>query len=233
VRLACRATMLFGLVCLGGPAAHAEYAVLSSGARLHITGYERMGDTLRLHLAGGNVDMPAGDVLRIEPEEVFAPVVVKPVKPAPALQAPYAELIKAAALKYGLDPQLIASMIKEESNFNPRAISRKNAQGLMQLLPETSIRFAVRNPFDPAQSIEAGVHYMRQLLDQFSGNVRLALAAYNSGPDCVNQFGGIPPYRETRAYVEHIMLRLGQASSINSLPASSVPAQSLLLKSAH
>lgn len=230
MRLARRTCLVFGLMCLIGPAAHAEYAVLSSGARLHITGYERMGDTLRLHLDGGNVDMPAGDVLRIEPEEVFAPVVAKP---APPLQVPYADLIKTAALKYGLDPQLVASMIKEESNFNPRAISMKNAQGLMQLLPETSIRFAVRNPFDPAQSIEAGVHYMRQLLDQFSGNVKLALAAYNAGPDRVTQFGGIPPYRETRDYVEHVMVRLRQASAVESLPADFVATQSSLVKLPH
>jgi soluble lytic murein transglycosylase-like protein len=220
VRLIRHAVMLLALACAIVPAAHAEYAVLASGARLHITGYERMGDTLRLHLPGGNVDMPAADVLRIEPEEVFAPVVAKLEGP---LARPYADLIRAAAAKYGLDQQLVASVIAVESNFNPRAISRKNAQGLMQLMPETSRLLAVRNPFDPAQNIDAGAHYLKQLLDLFSGNLPFALAAYNAGPDRVTQYGGIPPYRETREYVQRVTSRLDQMAVKASPPGGVAP----------
>jgi hypothetical protein len=215
MRIVMRACMMIMLVCVAASAAHAEYAVLRSGGRLRISGYERMGDTLRLHVAGGNVDMPADEVLRIEPEEIFTPV---PANHETPLLAPFADLIRAASLKYGLDPQLVACVIKEESNFNPRAISRKNAQGLMQLMPETSARLAVRNPFDPVQNIDAGAHYLRQLLDQFSGNLKLALAAYNAGPDHVTQYGGVPPYRETREYVRQVIKALDQASSPNPLP---------------
>ncbi len=222
MRLARLAIPIFALICVAAPAAHAEYAVLRSGARLHITGYEWVGETLRLHVAGGNVDLPADEVIRIEPEEIFAPVVANPETP---LQVPYAELIRAASLKYKLDPQLVASVVKAESNFNPRAISRKNAQGLMQLMPETSTRLAVRNPFDPAQNIEAGTHYLRLMLDQFSGNLPLALAAYNAGPDRVAQYGGVPPYRETRDYVQRVTKRLSETSPSDSLPAGSVEVQ--------
>ena len=139
------------LACALAPSARAEYAVLRSGMRLHITGYENMGRFMRLHVAGGTVDVAIEDVVNIEPEEIFARVAPPKVSFSPSDRFP--ELIEAAAKKYGLDPKLLSDVAAAESNFDPRAISRKNAQGVMQLLPQTSARLEVLNPFDPAQSI--------------------------------------------------------------------------------
>ena len=207
------------------PAAHADYAVLRNGARLHIYSYEQVGPTYRLRIAGGTVDMPAGEILRIEPEEFFS---LPPQPPAPELSVPYAELIRKAARKYALDAALLASVIRAESNFDARAISRKNAQGLMQLLPSTAANLAVRNPFDPAQSIDAGARYLRQLLDRYAGNVELALAAYNAGPDRVTQYNGVPPFPETRNYVKKVTSQAAkdkQKASANTAIAAANPQQ--------
>lgn len=208
----------FAAICLfAGTAAHAEYAVMRSGARFHITGYEVSGAMVRLHLAGGAVDVAAEDILRFEPEEVF--VAEQPTtKPVIALNGPYAELIRVSAAKYGLDPLLLANVMAAESNYNPRAVSRKNAQGLMQLMPQTSSRLMVKNPFDPAQNIDAGAAYLKQMLNRFEGNVSLALAAYNAGPDRVIQYGGVPPFRETQDYVRRITTRVSQGTSPSAVP---------------
>jgi hypothetical protein len=200
--------LLAMFACFFAPGARAEYAVLRSGMRIHITGYEKLGPIIRLHVAGGTVDVAVEDIVNIEPEEIFAPT-LKLGAFAPSTER-YTELIDAAAKKYGLDAQLLAAVAAAESNFDPLAISRKNAQGVMQLLPETSARLAVRNPFDPAQSIDAGARYLKELLDHFHGDVRLALAAYNAGPDRVDQYGGVPPYRETQDYVAKIIFRVAQ-----------------------
>ena len=127
-------------------------------------------------------------------------------------------LIKAAAAKYSLDPKLLECVMAAESNFNPRAISSKNALGLMQLLPETAQRMAVKNPFDPAQNIEGGARYLRLMLDRFSGNLTLALAAYNAGPDKVTLYGGVPPFRQTIDYIRRVTQRLAKSAPANSLP---------------
>jgi hypothetical protein len=200
------AVALFALASIAiAPAARADYAVLATGARIHVTGYQQDGSIVHLHIEGGSIDLPSSDIVRFEPEEVFAPVASTAHSSAPLdSSVPYSQLITTAAKKYSLDAQLLARVVQAESNFNPRAISMKNAQGLMQLMPQTSSDLAVRNPFDPAQSIDAGARYLRQLLDKFSGNVELALAAYNAGPDRVTQYNGVPPYRETQNYVRKI-----------------------------
>jgi len=186
------------VVLLAAGAAKAEYVVLKSGQRLRITGYERLGAIVRLQVAGGSIQVPAAEVVAIEPEDYFP----APVKER--LDVPFAELIRAAAEKHGVEAQLIASVIAVESNFNPRAVSRKQAQGLMQLMPETAARFAVTNVFDPAQNIEAGTRYLKELLERYGQDLRLALAAYNAGPERVGQYQGVPPYRETRSYVRKV-----------------------------
>jgi soluble lytic murein transglycosylase-like protein len=107
-----------------------------------------------------------------------------------------------------LDPELVLALIEAESNFNPRALSPKNAQGLMQLIPATAERFGVRDAWDPEQNLRGGMAYLRWLLARFKGNVQLALAGYNAGEGAVERHGGIPPYAETRAYVSHIIARI-------------------------
>lgn len=114
-------------------------------------------------------------------------------------------LVQKLAPEYGVSPHLAMAVIRAESNFNPVAVSGKNAQGLMQLIPDTSARFNVRKPFDPEQNVRGGLSYLRWLLAYFEGNVPLVLAAYNAGEGAVNRFRGIPPYAETRGYVNRIM----------------------------
>jgi len=189
------------------PGARAEYAVLQSGQRLHITAYERTGDTLRLTMAGGLLEVPVDSVIRIEPEDTFLPV-----NKMKLLDVPFAEFIGEAARTQGLAPELVASVIAVESNFNPRAVSPKSARGLMQLMPETAARFGVSNVFDPRENINAGTRYLKELLERYNGNLALALAAYNAGPDKVEQFRAVPPYRETRDYVRRVANKLREAS---------------------
>ena len=122
-----------------------------------------------------------------------------------AEQQKVAELVYKLAPEYRISPQFALAVIRAESNFDPRAISPKNAQGLMQLIPETSARFNVKKPFDPAQNIRGGLAYLRWLLAYFRGDVALVAAAYNAGEKAVERYRGIPPYAETRAYVKRIM----------------------------
>jgi soluble lytic murein transglycosylase len=104
-----------------------------------------------------------------------------------------------------LDPRLVEAVIQVESGYNPQALSRAGAMGLMQLMPETARDYSVANPYDPEENLRAGITYLRRLLDRFKGSVELALAAYNAGPEPVERHGGIPPYAETRDYVRHIL----------------------------
>ena len=180
------------------PAARADYAVLQSGQRVHITGYENLGETIRLTMTGGTLEIPADSLLRIGPEDTFLPVKLK------LLDVPFADFIAASAHAHGVAAELVASVIAVESNFNPNAVSLKSARGLMQLMPETAARFGVTNVFDPRQNIDAGTRYLKELLLRYSGNVTLTLAAYNAGPDRVEQFRTVPPYRETRNYVRRV-----------------------------
>jgi soluble lytic murein transglycosylase-like protein len=120
-------------------------------------------------------------------------------------KTPFSEIIKQASEKYGVDESLISAVIKQESSFNPLAVSKCGAQGLMQLMPATGRALGVVNPFDAEQNIMAGTKYLKQKLDEFGGNVSLALAAYNAGSGAVKKYGGIPPYKETQAYVKKIV----------------------------
>jgi soluble lytic murein transglycosylase-like protein len=187
--------MLFGVA----PSLRAEYIALRNGQRLHVTGYQLLGDKYRLQIAGGVVEVPVEEVLAIEPEDLFAPL------PAPvAATAPFREMVKAAAERYSVDADLIVSVIAAESNFDPKAVSKKNARGLMQLLPETAARFGVQNIFDPQENIDAGTHYLGDLLRRYDNDLVLALAAYNAGPEKVLQFGRVPPYPETVSYIRRV-----------------------------
>lgn len=123
-------------------------------------------------------------------------------------KGPIANLVRDLADDYKLDPNLVLAMVEVESNFNPSALSPKNAQGLMQLIPATAERFGVRDVWDPEQNLRGGMAYLRWLLGQFKGEVSLALAAYNAGEGAVWQHGGIPPYPETQNYVARILRKI-------------------------
>jgi len=114
------------------------------------------------------------------------------------------QLIKHYASVFHLDDSLVKAVIKVESNYNPKAQSQKGAQGLMQLIPETARDMNVKDPFNPEDNIRGGSRYLRLMLDRFGGNLELALAAYNAGPEAVKRHGGIPPYDETRNYVQRV-----------------------------
>jgi soluble lytic murein transglycosylase-like protein len=135
-----------------------------------------------------------------------ASALATPAAGASALPAgtPFAAQITASAKRNGIDPALLAGLIKQESGFNPHAGSSAGAQGLTQLMPGTARGLGVTNTFDPAQSIEGGARYLKQQLDRFGGDVARALAAYNAGPGAVQRYGGVPPYAETQNYVRRV-----------------------------
>src|SRR5258707_5172647 len=152
-------------------------------------------------MTGGKVEIAADEVMAIEPEDVFTPI------PATAAPQPlYRELVQGSGKKYNVEADLINSVIGVESNFDPKAVSRKNAHGLMQLLPETAAQLGVKNIDDPAENIDAGTRYLRDLLQKYNNDVALALAAYNAGPDKVHLYGRVPPFAETKSYVRRVKL---------------------------
>jgi soluble lytic murein transglycosylase-like protein len=129
--------------------------------------------------------------------------------------AAYAPQIEEAAGEAGIDAALVHAVITAESGYNPGAVSRTGAQGLMQLMPETAKRYAVKDAFDPKQNIRAGTRYLRDLLEMFDNNIELAVAAYNAGENAVIRHGGkIPPYRETQAYVPKVMRLYNKYSAL-------------------
>ena len=171
---------------------------------------------------GGAMTMPLNRLERILDDEVIevesAPEVKKmieeglfPKRPwhydaarGPIFRSKYDSLIVDAAKKFDVDAALISAVIKAESDFNPREISNKGARGLMQLMPSTADRFGVRDSFDAKSNINGGVQYLRWLLDTFSGNADLAVAAYNAGEGNVWKYNGVPPFRETLTYLRRV-----------------------------
>jgi soluble lytic murein transglycosylase-like protein len=197
MRIALACALLFA----AGPGLRAEYIALRSGQGLHATSYQLVGEKYRLQLHGGFVEVPVDEVAAIEPEDMFAPI---PVSPPAADKEPFQDIIESVAKRYEMDAGLIASVIAAESNFDPKAVSRRNARGLMQLLPQTAARLGVQNIFDPQENIDAGTRYLRDLLQRYNNDLILALAAYNAGPERVEQFGSVPPYPETTKYVRRV-----------------------------
>ena len=132
------------------------------------------------------------------------------------------EVILEEARRWRIDPELVTAVIAAESGFNPRAVSRKGAVGLMQLMPATSKRLSVADPYDPGENVAAGTRYLRELLDRFQGSLELALAGYNAGPGAVARYRGIPPYRETRDYVRKVMAIYRAGSKISMTKGGNV-----------
>lgn len=137
-----------------------------------------------------------------------------PLQPPPNAPAPIVTFVKLIAPDYKLDPQLVLAIMATESNFDPLAVSPKNAQGLMQLIPDTATRFKVRDPMDPTQNIRGGMAYLRWLMAYFEGDVALVAAAYNAGERAVERYLGVPPYAETRNYVRRILTAMGGRRSL-------------------
>ena len=200
-----------------------EYAVLSSGGRLHVDRHEADGAKVRLFHGTGFVEMDANLVRGFEddglPLEVPVPA-PESAKGVPAL-APEAslpvvtplQLADAAADRYGLPRELVRSVMAAESGFQPQAISPKGAIGLMQLMPGTA-QVLGADPYDQAQNVDAGTRYLRDLLEKYNYGLRHALAAYNAGPGAVDKYNGVPPYRETINYINRIEKKLRAADVI-------------------
>ncbi|PJB41538.1 MAG: lytic transglycosylase [Comamonadaceae bacterium CG_4_9_14_3_um_filter_60_33] len=167
----------------------------------------------RVLVALGNPTAEMPECLRApEPEPVpDVPLVAAMPRVDYTLIAPknIFNLVMKLAPQFNVEPQLALAIMAAESNFNPQAVSPKNAQGLMQLIPETSARFNVKNAFDPAQNIRGGLTYLRWLLAYFEGDVALVAAAYNAGEGTVERYRGVPPYMETRNYVQRILRNFG------------------------
>jgi len=147
--------------------------------------------------------------------------------PAPAAPTTFNDLIHKTAARHHVDPQLVEAVVRVESDGDPRALSSKGAQGLMQLIPATAQRLGVQDPYDPRQNVEGGVSYLRYLLDRFGGDVSLALAGYNAGENSVVRSGGVPPFKETQAYVRRVNelygASAGLAESSGPAPVSTPP----------
>ncbi len=177
----------------------------------HIAIYMGNGMMIEAPRTGGKVQLvPVGRtpdfITRVAPASPTAPTAVLEA-PTGVGRVPFAELFAVAGARHGVDPALLASVAKAESGFDPRAVSHAGAQGLMQLMPGTAKGLGVTDSFDPAQAIDGAARLLKGHLARF-GSVELALAAYNAGPGAVSRFGGIPPYRETQAYVPKVLANL-------------------------
>jgi hypothetical protein len=238
-RLTC---LIGGLVCLVTWArpARAELIVFEDGRVVKASGYRVLSEELEISLPGGGsylVDLARVD--RIVDDEVVVDSVVVVADPSPlaalydlsykANRKPlfgttYDALIEREAKEHDIDASFVSALIRAESNYEPRAVSRKGARGLMQLMPATARRLSVRRPFDPTANVRGGVRYLRELVDRFGHRPELILAAYNAGEGAVEAYGGVPPYRETVAYVSRI---LGWWSPAPVAPVAGGPAAAL------
>jgi soluble lytic murein transglycosylase-like protein len=217
------------IVLLALPAFAGEYAILSSGLRLHIDRHETQGDSVRLFTKDGFSEIPAAAVAAFEQEDYVpppAPVVpvappVEPAlasvaKPAPDLsQKPDPKaLVHDAAVHYGLPPKFVESVARIESAMRIDAVSPKGALGVMQLMPATA-RALNADPTDPTQNIEAGTRLLRELLIKYNNDAIKALAAYNAGEGAVDHYQGLPPYSETQNYVDKVIKGYQKAPGTN------------------
>jgi soluble lytic murein transglycosylase-like protein len=197
-------------VSLASAAFAGEYAVLASGARMHVDRHEVTGDKIRLYMGDSFAEMGAAQVQSFEADDYTPPPPPAPVEeptpavavdPKPALTP--AELADQAADKCGLPRWLVRSVMRAESAFQPQAVSPKGAIGLMQLMPGTAQTLGA-DPKDPAQNADAGARYLRDLLLMYNGELWHALAAYNAGPGAVAKYKGLPPFAETLRYISRI-----------------------------
>jgi soluble lytic murein transglycosylase-like protein len=199
-----------------------EYAILSSGFRVHADRHEQDGDTVTLYSDGGKMELPASEIQGFEQEDVIAAAAAGPAAPATTASAsapvsavdPKA-LVSQAARYAGIPEALVHSVARAESGYSTGAVSKKGALGVMQLMPATAAGLNA-DPRDATQNIYAGALYLRDLLIKYNGQVSKALAAYNAGPGAVEKYHGVPPYAETRRYVNKVIsdyVRLSQSGA--------------------
>lgn len=213
---------LLAALSLGrAPRAGAELIVFEDGRVVKAAGYRLLPDELEVELPGGGsyrvalsrVDRIVDDEVVIDAVRVEGDAILSSrdfdlsYHPArkPLFHTAFDALIDSAARRENIDASFVSALIRAESNFEPRAVSGKGARGLMQLMPATARRLNVRRPFDPAANVSGGVRYLRELVDRFGPRPDLVLAAYNAGEGAVDSYGGVPPYRETNAYVSRIL----------------------------
>lgn len=196
----------------------AELVRLTNGFNLRCERHEQRGSLTRLYLdaeGAGFVDVATERVSGYEP-------VLEAPPQLPAKMPSIPERIAKAGLQTGIDPDFLHSVIRAESGYNAKAVSPKGAQGLMQLMPATAAKLGVRDSLDPANNIDGGSRYLRELLLRYNGDAIKALAAYNAGPESVEKYQGVPPYRETRSYVARVINDFNR----RKLAASNLPANS-------
>ena len=199
-------------------ASSADLAVLRNGNSIRNQHHEVVGSVTRLYLSdssGGYIEIPTDQIERFEKEPSLAPVraesqPAQPLPVRPELQPSLTreglnQVVNGAGERHQIDPDFINSVIRAESGFHQNAVSKKGAQGLMQLMPGTASKLGVTNSFDPNANVEGGTRYLRELLEKYNYDVPKALAAYNAGPKRVDQYHGVPPYSETQAYVARII----------------------------
>jgi soluble lytic murein transglycosylase-like protein len=201
---------------------------LTGGEVVKVAAYEAREADARLTLAGGGtMVLPLLRIERVVDDEIVpaeaAPmtqvmpgIAVRFDAAQPVPEGPYGALMYEAARRHALNPQVVAAVIRAESAFNPRAVSRKGACGLMQIMPATGQRFGLsrRELFEPQKNIDAGVRYLALLAERFQDELPLVLAAYNAGEGSVDRYRGVPPYRETREYIRRIYRSLGAATEV-------------------
>ena len=200
------------LTFLAAPATAEEWVEFRDGRVMRVSSVTIQANQATVEMQGGGAfSIPASTIVRREPIGTRKPS-EKPGRPQDGKPAPwkemagrYADLIEKTANKYNLDPVLLASVAHVESRFNPDAVSPKNAQGMLQLIPATAARFGVENAFDVEQNVEGGARYLRWLLDRYDGETTLALAAYPAGEGAVDRYNGVPPYYETVSYVTQVL----------------------------
>jgi hypothetical protein len=205
LRMKFLAQLILVLGFLGTPlfAAGADVAVLRNGFSIRHQRREVIGSVTRLYLGAdrdGYVDVPTIEIDRFERD-----LSISPAGETAHSSQDMNDVISAVSSRHHLDPDLINSVIRAESGFNPKAVSPKGAQGLMQLMPQTASQLGVANAFDPSSNVEGGTRYLRELLERYNFDLIKALAAYNAGPQRVEQYHGVPPYYETQAYVARII----------------------------
>ena len=213
MRLRFQIVFALALVGVTPPAFAAERVSLTNGYEILCNHHEQNGSQVRLYLGSGDssyIDRSSGDIAKIEtvPDPPPAPASSGSLNAkidAKLSPADLHEMLAAAGQQHNLDADLLASVVKAESNGNTRAVSRAGARGLMQLMPKTAAEQGVDDSFRPDENVRGGSAYLNDLLVKYHDNIALALAAYNAGPAAVDKYHGIPPYHETRVYVARVI----------------------------